>query len=132
MTKPSSQKRAKHTTNQRFISFGDIRAPVSPIFVLAERLPGLRKAIREADVIMLRSGSNPDDQHCVYGRDVLDYIVRNGTSLRLNTCTITIDFDPQYHDLEVMLAMVQVEKGHHEFVPDDVNEDTDDTVMVIN
>ena len=78
-------------------------------------VPALRRDIAKSDVVMLVDRNDPDHKTCVYGRALLRKVIESGKSVRVGVSSITIDFRPQYDDLEVVLAMVQVEKGRDEY-----------------
>ena len=113
-TKPKKQADQKRSSACLTANDGSI-IPVSNVFPASSDLPALHKNIATADVIILHDCKNPDHNTCVYGHAILSYIVKNEASMRLAICHATIDFDAKYRDLEVILAMIKMEKGHEEY-----------------
>lgn len=76
---------------------------------VVQRMRDLVQMVADADVIF---GSDEAGPFLVFGVKKLQRIVRTGQSMQLKSVTVPIDEETE---LEMLLAAVQVAKGHHEY-----------------
>lgn len=80
-----------------------------------ESLDEFRQVAGPAEVIMIVDTAS-DGQAVVFGKDVLEEIIRTGVSKSPRVITFAFDFASQW--LEHCIAAVSVVKGRHDYAPD--------------
>lgn len=78
-------------------------------------VPSIRQEVADSDLVILEDVDNDFRQTCVYGKSILHRLVEVDKGAQLKVCRIPLRFNAIHSDLELMLAIVEVEKWRHEY-----------------
>lgn len=79
----------------------------------------LRSSVRESHVVFLVDDLYPYRTTCVFGQERLRFIAHFGEGGIQKVLRIPINFSSSFGDLEFALAVVESEKGFHEYQLDE-------------